>query len=127
MAYKILVVDDEDPVRNLFNDLFKKEGYSVKSADTGEESLELVAKEDFDLVLMDIKLTGMSGLEALKRIKDLKPSIAVIMITGFGYDEELIAKSKEYGCAGYIGKNMPIAQMISSFKLFVKSAKEKAK
>jgi len=125
MVYKILVVDDEAPVRDLFEDLFKKEGYSVKTVATGEESLDLVAKEDFDVVLMDIKLTGISGLEALKRIKDLKPSIIVIMITGFGYDEELISKSKEYGCAGYIGKNMPISQMLSSFKLFVKSAKEK--
>jgi len=127
MTYKILVVDDEPPVRDLFEDLFLKEGYSVKTVATGEESIDLVGKEDFDVVLMDIKLTGMSGLEALKKIKDLKPSIVVIMITGFGYDEELISKSKEYGCAGYIGKNMPISQMISSFKLFVKAAKEKIK
>jgi len=127
MAYKILVVDDESPVRELFNDLFKKEGYLVTTVATGEESLELVNKEDFDVVLMDIKLTGISGLEALKRIKELKPATVVIMITGFGYDEDLIAKSKEYGCAGYIGKNMPISQMLSSFKLFIKTAKEKVK
>ncbi|HPL83202.1 MAG TPA: response regulator [Candidatus Omnitrophota bacterium] len=127
MTYKILVVDDEAPVRDLFSDLFKKDGYDVKCVATGEESIELVAKEDFDVVLMDIKLTGMSGLEALKRIKDIKPGIIVIMITGFGYDEDLIAKSREYGCAGYIGKNMPVSQMISSFKLFIKTAKEKAK
>ena len=125
--YKILVVDDEAPVRDLFNDLFKKDGYDVKCVATGEESVELITKEDFDVVLMDIKLTGMSGLEALKRIKDIKPGTIVIMITGFGYDEDLIAKSREYGCAGYIGKNMPVSQMISSFKLFIKSAKEKAK
>ena len=126
MVYKILVVDDEAPVRDLFEDLFKKEGYSVKSVATGEESLELVAKEDFDVVLMDIKLTGISGLEALKKIKDLKPSVIVIMITGFGYDEDLICKSKEYGCAGYIGKNVSISQMLHSFNLFAaKAAKEK--
>ena len=127
MMYKVLVVDDEAPVRDLFDDLFKKEGYTVKSVATGEESVGLITKEDFDVVLMDIKLTGMSGLEALKKIKDLKPQMVIIMITGFGYDEELIVKSKEYGCVGYIGKNMPISQMISSFKLFIKSAKEKIK
>ena len=126
MTYKILVVDDEAPVRDLFNDLFKNDGYDVKCVATGEESIELVTKEDFDVVLMDIKLTGISGLEALKRIKDIKPGIIVIMITGFGYDEDLIAKSREYGCAGYIGKNMPVSQMVSSFKLFIKTAKEKA-
>ena len=125
--YKIMVVDDEAPVRDLFDDLFKKEGYTVKSVATGEEAVDLVTKEDFDVVLMDIKFPGMSGLEALKRIKDIKPGLIVIMITGFGYDEDLIAKSKEYGCAGYIGKNMPISQMMSNFKLFIKSAKEKVK
>jgi CheY-like chemotaxis protein len=125
MAYSVLVVDDEAPVRDLFYDIFKKEGYEVKCVANAEESVELINKTDYDVVLMDIKFPGMSGLEALKRIKDAKPSTVVIMITGFGYDEDLIAKSKEYGCAGYIGKNMPISQMISSFKLFVRSAKEK--
>ncbi|MFA5287606.1 MAG: response regulator [Candidatus Omnitrophota bacterium] len=127
MKHKILVVDDEAPVRDLFNDLFKKDGYGVKCVATGEESVDLIVKENFDVVLMDIKLTGMSGLEALKRIKEIKPGVIVIMITGFGYDEDLIAKSREYGCAGYIGKNMPVSQMISNLKLFIKSAKEKTK
>ncbi len=127
MNYKILVVDDEAPVRELFNDLFKKEGCLVKTASTGEESVEMIAKEDFEVVLMDIKLSGMSGLEALKKIKELKPETVVIMITGFGYDEDLISKSKEYGCAGYIGKNMSISQMITSFKLFAQTARAKLK
>jgi CheY-like chemotaxis protein len=127
MVYKILVVDDEPAVRELFKDLFKKEGHSVKAAATGEESLELVEKEDFDIILMDIKLTGINGLEALKKIKALKSKIIVIMITGFGYDEELISKSREYGSAGYIGKNMPISQIISNFNLFVKAAKKEIK
>lgn len=47
------------------------------------------------------------------------------MITGFGFDEELIAKTKQFGCSGYIGKNMPVAQIIVTFKQFVKTAKEK--
>ncbi|MCX5706168.1 MAG: response regulator [Candidatus Omnitrophica bacterium] len=127
MVDKVLVVDDEAPVRELFNDLLKKDSYTVKCVASGEEALDIVLKEDFDVALVDIKLTGMSGLEALKRIKDIKPNIIVIMITGFGYDEDLITKSKEYGCAGYIGKNMPISQILSSFKLFIKTAKEKAK
>jgi len=125
MSHKVLVVDDEAPVRALFDDLLKKEKYVVRCVSSGEEALELVGKEDFDIVLLDIKLGGISGIEALKKIKDLKPTTAVIMITGFGYDEDLIAKSKEYGCCGYIGKNMPMSQIMSNFKLFAKSVKEK--
>lgn len=126
-SYKVLVVDDEAPVRDLFNDLLKKENCTVKSVSSGEEALDIINKEDFDVVLLDIKLQVMSGLEALKKIKDIKPNLIVIMITGFGYDEDLIAKSKELGCAGYIGKNMPISQIISNFKLFTQTAKEKFK
>lgn len=127
MTYKVLVVDDEAPVRELFRDLLKREKCTVKCVPSAENALYLIEKEDFDIVLLDIKLSGMSGLEALKKIKGLKSDQIVIMITGFGYDEELIAKSREYGCSGYIGKNMPISQIISSFKLFAKTAQERKK
>jgi CheY-like chemotaxis protein len=125
MANKILVVDDEPSVREMFSDLLKKEDCAVTVLSNAEEALQLLEKECFDAVLMDIKLPGMSGMEALKKIKDNNPSLPVIMITGFGYDEGLIAKCKEYSCNGYIGKNMPISQIISSFKMFLKTAKEK--
>lgn len=125
MSYKVLVVDDEAPVRDLFNELLKKEQCVVKNVGTGEDALTLIDSEDFDIVLLDIKLPGISGLEVLKRAKDKKPNLVVIMITGFGYDEDLLAKSKEYGCSGYIGKNMPISQIMSSFRQFAKAAFEK--
>ena len=125
MSGKILVVDDEAPVRDMFRELLKKHNYHIHSVATGEEALEAIAKENFEAVLLDVKLTGMSGLETLKEIKARKPETIVIMITGFGYDEELIAKSNEYGCSGYIGKNASIAQIIHCFKSFIKEAKEK--
>lgn len=124
-SYKVLVVDDEAPVRDLFDDLLKKENCIVKSVASGEEAIAKIKEEDFDIILLDIKLPGMSGLEVLKQMKSLKPSLIVIMITGFGYDDDLIKKSQELGCAGYIGKNLPIPQMINSFRLFLKFAKEK--
>ena len=125
MPYKILIVDDEAEVRSLLDDLLNKEGYLSKACANGEEALELLKKENFDAVLLDIKLTGISGLEVLKNIRDSYKKLPVIMITGFGYDEDLIAKSKQFGCIGYIGKNMPVSQIITTFKQFVKKAKEK--
>jgi DNA-binding response OmpR family regulator len=125
MPYKVLVVDDEAPVRELFTDLLKKEKCQVTQLSSGEEAIELVAKESFEVVLLDIKLGGMSGLEVLKKIKEIQPQACVIMITGFGYDEQLISKSRELGCSGYIGKNMPISQIMSNFHLFTSRAKEK--
>ncbi len=125
MLYKILVVDDEAPVRDLFEDLFKKEDCQTVTCATGEEALEILKKDTFDVVLLDIKLPGISGLEVLKNIREIHKKLPVVMITGFGFDEDLIAKSKEFGCSGYIGKNMPVAQIIVTFKQFVKNAKEK--
>ncbi len=125
MSLKVLVVDDETPVRELFSELLQREGCSVKTATSGEEAVPVVQAEDFDVVLLDIKLGGMSGLETLKKIKEVKPHFSVIMITGFGYDEQLIAKSREYGCSGYIGKNMPISQILSNFRLFTRSIRDK--
>lgn len=125
MLYKILIVDDEAPVRELFVDLFKKEDCESSACATGEEALAILKKETFDVVLLDIKLPGISGLEVLKNIRDTDKNLPVVMITGFGYDEELIAKTKQFGCSGYIGKNMPVSQIIITFKQFVKTAKEK--
>ena len=87
--------------------------------------MEILKKESFDVVLLDIKLPGMSGLEVLKNIREKNKNLPVVMITGFGFDEELIAKTKEFGCSGYIGKNMPVSQIIITFKEFVKKAKER--
>lgn len=125
MLYKILVVDDEAPVRDLFTDLLKQEDCQTVTCASGEEALEILKKESFDVVLLDIKLPGISGLEVLKNIRDNNKILPVVMITGFGFDEDLIAKSKQFGCSGYIGKNMPVAQIIVTFKQFVRNAKEK--
>ncbi|MDD5078660.1 MAG: response regulator [Candidatus Omnitrophica bacterium] len=70
-----------------------------------------------------MKLKGMNGLETLQEIRKTHPGLPVVMITGFGFDEELIYKSKQLGCCGYIGKNIPMAKIISTFKQFVKEAK----
>lgn len=127
MLYKILIVDDEAPVRDLFIDLFKKEDCLPVACATGEEALRILKKDTFDVVLLDIKLPGMNGLEVLKNIRDNYKNLPVVMITGFGFDEDLIAKSKQLGCCGYIGKNMPVAQIIVTFKEMVKKEKDKVK
>lgn len=123
MVYKVLVVDDEAPVRDLLNDLLRREDCKVCICGSGEEALKILQEDVFDVVLLDIKLPGISGLEVLKNIRDTNKNLPVIMITGFGYNEDLINRSKEFGCSGYIGKNMPVAQIITTFKQFAKCAK----
>jgi len=124
MPYKILIVDDEEPVRMLFKDLLTREKHDVKYVSSAEEALDYIEKDEFDIMLLDIKLPGITGVEALKLVKEKRPNLTVIMITGYGYDEELISKCREFGCSGYIGKNMPVSQIMSSFKLFARTAEE---
>lgn len=121
------MVDDELQVRDLLSALLKKEHCEVSTSSSGEEAIETVKNNDFDIVLMDIKMQGLNGIETLKQIKEIKPCLAVIMITGFGYDDELLAKAKKNGCSGYIGKNMPVKQIMESFKLLAVSATQKMK
>ncbi len=127
MANKILIVDDEEAVRDTLRDLLKKEGYDVLAVESGEGAIDAIRKEDFEAVLMDVRLNGISGLESLKKIKELKPDTIVIMITGFSCDDELVTKSNELGCSGYIGKNASISEIINCFRSFIKEAKEKSK
>ncbi len=119
-----MVVDDESSVRDLLKDLLLKEKHSVQVASSGEEAISIIEKEDFDIVLLDIKLSGMSGLDALKKIKEIKPKSVVIMTTGFGFDEDLIEKSKQAGCSGYIAKNLPTSEIMANFRMFAQAAGE---
>ena len=85
MLYKILIVDDEAPVRELLADLLKKEDCPSVACGSGEEALAILQKETFDVVLLDIKLPGMNGLEVLKKIREKYNNLPVVMITGFGF------------------------------------------
>lgn len=80
----ILVVDDEKQIRELFHRLLKKEGYRVLTANNGNEGLKLIDTEKPELVLLDLKLPDMSGIQFLRLIKRRNEKAEVIIITGYG-------------------------------------------
>jgi two-component system response regulator (stage 0 sporulation protein F) len=73
MKEKILIVDDQFGIRILLNEVFQKEGYQTFQAANGIQALEIVTKHDPDLVLLDMKIPGMDGIEILKRMKVIDP------------------------------------------------------
>ncbi len=79
----ILVVDDEGPNRYSVKKTLEKVGYSVMAAASGEEALEMIKNEEFDVILTDIRMQGIDGVELLRRIKDLTPDTIVILMTGY--------------------------------------------
>jgi DNA-binding NtrC family response regulator len=102
----ILIVDDEPIVRESIRDWLKDAGYKVATAETGEEALALVEKQDFSVIIMDVRLPGKTGVTVLKEVKALKPGIKSIIITAYP-SAEMVAEAKKLGVVDYLIK--PIA------------------
>jgi len=81
---KILIVDDELIVRESLGGWLERDGHTVDKAASGEESLEKFEKKHYDIILLDIKMEGMSGLDVLKKVRELDPDVSVVMITAYG-------------------------------------------
>jgi two-component system nitrogen regulation response regulator NtrX len=81
---KIIVIDDSKSIRTNLHDILSDEGHEIEVAADGKAGLEMITDKEVDLVLLDVKLPGMDGIEVLKRIKHVKPEIEVILISGHG-------------------------------------------
>ncbi|MFP4687949.1 MAG: response regulator [bacterium] len=98
---KILIIDDEKNIRNTLSKALTSEDYEVQTAMNGEEGVQKVRENDYDLILLDFKLPGISGMEVLKKIKDYDG--AVIMITGYGSVDTAVEAMK-MGAIDYLQK-----------------------
>ena len=102
----ILIVDDEPIVRESIRDWLTDAGYYVATAETGEEALEMIEKQDFSVMILDIRLPGKTGITVLKEVKALKPEIKSIVITAYP-SNELATEAMKLGAIDYLIK--PIA------------------
>jgi heterodisulfide reductase subunit A len=102
-AFRILVVDDETIVRDSLKDWLEDDGFSVDTASSGEEALERLGQEGFDLLLVDIKMPGMDGVEVLRRAKESVPEMPVIMITAYATVDTAVEAMK-VGALDYLIK-----------------------
>ena len=80
----ILIVDDDSQLRQSFEKLLTEEGYSVRTAASGEAGLDIVCKAVPDLVVIDVRLPGMNGLETFRAMREIEPKLPVIVMTAFG-------------------------------------------
>ena len=103
MAHKILVVDDERGVRTLSADLLRRAGYEVQQADSGVAALACFTKTEFDVVLTDIKMPGMDGIELCQRLRAERPDQIVILVTGYPSIDSAVRGMKE-GARDYVTK-----------------------
>ena len=124
MKEKLLIIDDEKIIVEYLEILLKREGFRVKSTLTGEDGLELFKSEPFDLVITDIRMPGISGLEVVRRIKALDEDMEVIILTGFATVDNVIKGMRADGAFDYQLK--PIDD-VDSFLNSIARALEKRK
>lgn len=115
MAYKILVVDDEEIIRDSLSYVLEKEGYEVQKAENGKDAYEKMLDNHFDLVITDIEMPVMKGTELLEKIKTLNIQTSVIVITAFGSLETAITALRN-GASDYILKPVEFDELIFKAK-----------
>lgn len=117
---KILVVDDELSMREFFKLMLDGEGYQAECAPNGREAVSLIQKNFYDLVITDIRMPGMDGIEVLKKVKEISPETIVIMISAYATTETAVTAMKQ-GAYDYIPKPFNVEEI----KLIIKKALEK--
>ena len=100
---RVLIVDDEERFRATTATILTKRGYAVTVAGSGEQALEEIQKDAIDVVILDVKMPGMDGTQALREIKRLKPEVSVIMLTGQGTPDQAFATLRD-GAFDYLTK-----------------------
>ncbi len=111
----ILVIDDEQGVRDLFAKVLSRQDYNVLTAASGADGIQVAREQKVTLILLDIKMPGMDGLETLRRLKKVTPETAVIIITGYG-TLQTSRKALKLGAVDYITKPFDLDFALSVIK-----------
>ena len=112
---KILVIDDEAGIRSSLKGILEDEGYTIKTADTGEDCLKLLKRQNFDLILLDIWLPEINGIEVLKKIKMMGENPQVVMISGHGTIETAV-KATKLGAYDFLEKPLSLEKVVLTVK-----------
>jgi two-component system nitrogen regulation response regulator NtrX len=123
-AGRVLVVDDEQDVRLVLGDFLASRGYDVTQAQRGAEALTLLERMRPDVVLLDVFMPGMDGMETLRRIVAAHPSLPVIMVTG-NVDVEVTSKALEMGAAGYVPKPFDLRYLEQAVSIQVDAVRDR--
>lgn len=109
---RMLIVDDQKPVRRLLEEVFAKEGWEVSMAANGKEAVQIAGEIPPDIILLDMKMPVMNGLEAAELLLSSESERPIIMMTGFS-EEEMAARAMEAGVKACIVKPFDIADLKS--------------
>ena len=116
---KILLVEDEESIRGFLKINLKRNGFEVLETDNGEEGLEIVEREEPDIVILDVMLPGIDGFEVCKRVREKQESIGIIMLTAKGQEMDKII-GLEYGADDYMVKPFNPMELLLRIKAILR-------
>lgn len=108
---RVLIVDDEAELVTALEERLNLRGFEASGVTTGAEALALLGDEPFDVVLLDLKMPGLGGLEVIRRIKEERPGLQVILLTGWGSEEDA-KKGQALGAYDYLMKPVKISELV---------------
>jgi DNA-binding response OmpR family regulator len=122
---KILVVDDSPQISKALSDLLSASGYSVRTAPSAERALQILETATFDLIITDLKMTGMTGIDLARQVLQKSPGLPVVILTGFG-DMDSVINALRLGVADYLKKPFSIDEVLSVVEREITKSKGRA-
>lgn len=107
---KLLIVDDQKGIRTLLTEVFEASGHATNACGTGLQALETIPAFQPDLVIMDVKMPGMSGIDVLKRLRELAHPCQVILMTAYG-EQHYVDQASDLGVARFITKPFDLNEL----------------
>ena len=123
---RILLIDDDENIRRVLTEILQEKGYKVDPAETGERAIELSNKRFYNIALIDIRLPDMSGVELLTRLKETKPKMRKVIITGYPTLENAI-EALNRGAHAYIVKPLDISKALATIEQQLEKQREEEK
>src|SRR3989304_2889251 len=123
MTDTILLIDDEEMILDSLSAILFKDGYQVDCAKSGDEALEILRQKQYDLIITDIRMPGINGLEMVEHLKTFKPNQKILVITGYGSLETAV-KAQHRGVSDYLIKPIDIKSLKNSIRRALRPAEE---
>lgn len=115
MSEKVLLVDDEKEFLQIMSERMTARGMEVTTAESADQALAIIGKKSFDAIIMDFQMPGMDGMEALKAIKNLKPELQIILLTGYATVEKTVEAMK-VGATDFLEKPADLEALAEKIK-----------
>jgi DNA-binding NtrC family response regulator len=107
---RVLVIEDDQEMQSLLIDFMQHEGFEVDSADDGFQACKKLVERTFDLVITDVRMPGLNGLDVLRGLKKIQPGVSIIVMTAFG-GWEIYRKALQRGANGYLEKPLHLGTL----------------